>query len=40
MFCEMYRLSEHIKVDDGDPIKLKKVTQAQFRSLLKVLYPL
>jgi len=40
LFCAMYKLSAHDRVDDGDPIKLEKVTQEEFRSLLKVLYPL
>ena len=40
MFGEMYKLSAHVKADDGDPIKLEGVNQKDFRCLLKVLYPL
>ena len=40
IFSDMYKLSEHVKANDGDPIKMKKITQRDFRSLLKVLYPL
>jgi hypothetical protein len=39
-FGETYKLSAHLLADDGDPIKLEMVTQEDFRSLLKVLYPL
>jgi hypothetical protein len=35
-FCKIYKLS----ADDGVPIKLEMVTQEDFRSFLKVLYPL
>ena len=37
-FSEMYKLD--IRTYDGNPIKLEMVTQEDFRSLLKVLYPL
>jgi len=40
-FCEIHELLEHVTMaDDGNPIKLEMVTQKDFRSLLKVLYPL
>jgi hypothetical protein len=39
-FVEIYKLSTHLRADDGEPIKLEMVTQEDFRSLLKVLYPL
>ena len=37
-FSEMYKLD--IRTYDGNPIKLEMVTQEDFRSLLKILYPL
>ena len=39
-FSETYKLSAHVRTDDVDPIKLNMVTQEEFRSLLKFLYPL
>ena len=39
-FSEIYKLSAHPCANGGDPIKLEMVTQKDFRSLLKVLYPL
>ena len=39
-FSEENKLFEHVWADDPDPIKLEWVTQEEFRSLLKVLYPL
>ena len=39
-FSEMYKLVDVQTYDDGNPIKLEMVTQEDFRSLLKVLYPL
>jgi hypothetical protein len=39
-FSEIYKLAAHIRANDGRPIKLKMVTQEEFRSLLKFLYPL
>jgi len=38
-FVEVYKLSLHV-TDGADPIKLEKVRQVDFRSLLKALYPL
>ena len=40
VFCEMYKLSAQVRADHSDPIKLGMVTKGEFRSLLKILYPL
>jgi len=40
MFSTTYKLSARVTADDGDPIKLEMINQKDFRSFLKVLYPL
>jgi len=39
-FSEINKLSTHVRANDGNPIRLENVFQSDFRSLLKVLYPL